>query len=188
MSVENFDKKKENGQEVEKCGNNAISEELQNFQKICSSRCSICSSGALAELHGWRKDGAEFGRMAERAKNEFNIEISVSALSRHFKTYRAFKVRLATDMIKNDVIEEITSQSVHIKKTVELLDLAYAKIKTMMEANTYKIDISDLEKLAKMRYQILNGDSFDDKEIMAIFQKATSDYGLDIQQGVLFKM
>ena len=117
----------------------------------------------------------------------YNIKISPAGLSRHFKSFNNWKVKLATEIIQNDTIGEITAQSVHIRKTVELLDIVYEKIKVQLQANTYKVDISDLEKLAKMRYQILNGENPDEKNLMAIFQKASNDYGLNVEQGVLFK-
>jgi len=164
-----------------------IPDELQNFKKICSSRCNICNSGILVKIHKWRKDGANFDRIVERAKDECGIQISTASLSRHFKGYLAFKLEMATQIIKNDVIEEITSQSIHIKRTVKILDLVYDKIEAKLKANTLGVDIGDLEKLLKMRYQVLNGENSDDKDILAIFQKASNDYGLNLQQGVLFK-
>jgi len=186
--VENTNEKKETLPKVNNCGNNKTPPELLDFKKICSSRCSICNSGILKEIHDWRKSGADYNRIRERAKDEFNVEISPSGLSRHFKSYVAFKVDLATQLIKEDTLEEITSQAVHLRKTVELLDIVYEKIKAQLKANTYKVDISDLEKLAKMRYQILNGDNLDEKDLMAVFQKASNDYGLNLEQGVLFKV
>jgi len=162
-------------------------DELMNFKKICHARCSICRSGVLKEIHDHRKNGMQFDAIVEKIKTENNVAISSASLSRHFKSYRAFKTEIATKVIKQDMLEEITLQSVHIKKTVELLDLAYAQLLVKFQSQNYNIDIADLEKLTKIRYQVLTGENVDDNQLMAIFQKASNDYGLNIEQGVLFK-
>lgn len=166
---------------------NEIPQELQDFKKICNSRCNICKSGILKEIHDWRKNGSDYNRIVERAQNEHGVQISTASLSRHFKSYTAFKLEMATQIIKNDVIEEITSQSVHIKRTVKILDMVYDKIEAKLKSGLLNVDVGDLEKLLNMRYKILNGETNDDKDILAIFQKASDDYGLNLQQGVLFK-
>ena len=185
--MDNLNEKQEDEQKTKNTASQEIPKELLDFKKICHTRCTICSSGILKEVHDWRKNGAHYDRIVERAREEHGVDLSASSLCRHFKSYTAFKVDMATQIIKNDAIEEITSQSVHIKKTVELLDIAYDKILARLKSNTYQLDISDLEKLAKMRYQILNGENPNDSDLTAIFQKASDEYGLNVQQGVLFK-
>lgn len=165
---------------------NGIPDELNNFKKICDSRCSICNSGILHKIHEWKKDGAKYDRIVERSQDEHNITISTAALSRHFKSYSAFKLEISTNIIKNDVLEEVTSQAVHIKKTVVLIDKAYGMIEQQIEKGLLHLGVSDLEKLTKIRYQILNGESTDEKDVLAIFQKAQDKYGVNLQQGVLF--
>lgn len=182
-----MDEKNKNDFSSKSSASDGIPQELLNFKKICHSRCSICSSGILKEVHDWRKRGLNYDEIVERAKSDHNTELSASSLCRHFKSYKAFKMEMATQIIKNDVVEEITTQAVHIKKTVELLDIAYEKLLKMFKSNLYKITVGDLEKLTNMRYKILNGENLDNNDLMAIFQKATDDYGLNLQQGVLFK-
>ena len=172
----------------ESCGSSEKMQELFDFKKICSSRCNICNSGVLKEIHDFRADGKKLERIVELVKENHDVDVSMSSLSRHFKTYTNYKTELATQVIKEGMLEEVTLQSVHIQRTVELLDLAYDKIKARIDAGTMKLDISDLEKLLKMRYQVLNGENTDEKGMMAIFQKASNEYNLDLQQGVLFKM
>lgn len=182
-----MDKKNKIEKKLKSCGSEGMTNELLDFKKICDHRCSICNSGIMHNIHEWRKNGMDYDRIVEKAYDEKNIKISPAGLSRHFKSYSAYKVKISTEIIKNDVLEEVTSQVVHIKKTVELLDIAYDKIKVMFESNLYKITVADLEKLANMRYKVLNGESLDNKELLGIFQKASDDYGLNLQQGVLFR-
>lgn len=182
-----MDEKNKTEKDLNSCGSEKMTDKLLEFKKICDYRCSICNSGIMHNIHEWRKNGMDYDRIVEKARNEKSVKISPAGLSRHFKSYSAYKIKLSTEIIKNDVLEEITSQSVHIKRTVELLDIAYAKLKVMFESNLYKITVGDLEKLANMRYKILSGENLDNKELLGIFQKASDDYGLNLQQGVLFK-
>lgn len=171
---------------IKNYGSKDIPDEIINFKKICNSRCNICRSGILKEIHEWHKDGAHLQTIVDKAA-AMNVQISTASLSRHFRSYTAYKTEMAVQIIKDETLEEITTQSVHLKKTVELLDLAYDILLTKFRANTYRLDVSDLEKLAKIRYQVLNGENLDNNDIMAIFQKATDKYGVNLQQGVLFK-
>jgi len=184
--VENSEENKKDGEKTEICGKNESLQELLNFKKICSSRCSICSSDILPEIHAWRKSGKKFEEIIALAKDLHGKDISISALSRHFNGYRAFKMELSTKVLKEDILEEITTQAVHLKKTVELLDLAYAAVLARFNASTYNIDVGDLEKLLKMRYQIIPSGDTEEKDLIAIFQKATNEYGLNLQQATLF--
>jgi len=182
-----MNEKQKDEQKPKTYGNQEIPEEILNFKKICDNRCNICNSGILKEIHDWKKDGKTFDRIVELAENNFGVKISPASLSRHFKSYSAFKLEMSTQIIKNDVIEEVTAQAVHIKRTVELLDMAYNDLIKKFKAGIYKIDVADLEKLAKIRYTILPGDVNDDKDLAAIFQLASDKHGLNLQQGVLFK-
>lgn len=184
-----IEEKKESVEKTENCvmdERSGLPQELQNFKKICSSRCAICNSGLLVEIHKMKQDGLRLQAIVDLVLKEHGATISTASLSRHFQGYAKFKLKMATEIIQNDTINEITAQSVHLKKTVELLDLAYDKLIVMFKSDTYNIDISDLEKLAKIRYQVLAGDNLDENGLTAIFQKATNKYGLNLQQGVLF--
>jgi len=184
--VHNSNCMEEKNESQSKTGNCVLPDELQNFKKICSSRCTICSSEILELIHKWKKEKNTHLQIVEKSKT-LGHKVSDSSLSRHFSKFREFKANMATQIIKEGTIQEITLQSVHIQRTVKILDMVYDKIEKGLQSNTMRVDISDLEKLTKMRYQILNGDESNDKELMAIFQKASNKYGLDVSQGVLFK-
>ena len=173
-------------QKTKTCGSEKITDELLNFKKICDYRCSICNSGILHKIHEWRKGGLDYDRIVKRARDE-RVKITPASLSRHFKSYSAYKLDISTKIIKNDVLEEVTSQATHIKKNVILIDKAYEMIFDQIEKGLLKLSVSDLERLSKIRYQIMAGETSDDKDVMAIFQKAQNKYGLDMQQVMVFK-
>ena len=93
---------------------------------------------------------------------------------------------MSAKIINDDLIEEATSQAIHTKKLVGLIDKAFKMIEEKIKSGMLFLDVSDLEKLMKLRYQVLSGQDTDENDVLAIFQKATDKYGLNLQQGVLF--
>ena len=171
---------------------NEITPEIENCVSketlgvICNSRCKICSSPYLKEIHDLKKAVNHLNEIVKIIHDKFNVDISTASLSRHFKNYQNHKNLLSAKIINNDLIEEATSQAIHTKKLVRLIDRAFKMIEEKIKSGMLFLDVSDLEKLMKLRYQVLSGQDTDENDILAIFQKASNKYGLNLQQGVLF--
>ena len=174
----------ENSKTIQKQENPAT---LEMPEIVCDKRCRICNSDYLKTIHDLKKAGNIFDDIVKIMSEKYNFNISKSSLSRHFQNYERHKKIISARIINDDLIDEATKQSVHTKKLVELIDKAFEHLKLRIEANTLNFDVSDLEKLMKLRYQILSGQDTNENDILAIFQKATDKYGLNLQQGVLFK-
>lgn len=160
---------------------NSITSEI-----ICDARCRICHSEHLEAIHNLKKAGHTFLQIADIMRTEHKFEISKSSLSRHFQNYQHRQAVISAKMINGELIEDATKQAAHTRAVVELIDIALQKIRARMNAGTINLDVSDLERLIKLRYQVLTGKDEADKDIMAIFQKATDKYGVSLNQGVLF--
>lgn len=157
------------------------------IQPICQKNCKVCSSPYLKEIHDLRKIGKQYPQIIKILKDKYNFEISDSSLSRHFTNYRKRQQIISAEIINQDLIEEATEQARHTKEIVSLIDKALADLKARADAGILIVDISDLEKLFKIRHQILAGDNSEEKDLVGIFQKAVDKYGVDINQGILFK-
>lgn len=180
------DLKSEENLKVEPEGKNCGTPEINTT--VCKdARCKICNSDYLKEIHDLRKAGHRFSDMVKILKKKFNYDIGQSSLCRHFQKYQAHKNLISAKIINGEIIEEATKQSAHTKHLIDLIDEAFRILKARVTAGNIRIDISDLDKLIKMRYQIMSGQDMDENDVLAIFQKATDKYGLNIQQGVLFK-
>jgi hypothetical protein len=155
-------------------------------QKICKNGCSICKSEHAPEIHAMRKAGLQFNAIINSINERYGVLFSISSMSRHFSNLLDRQMELSAQIINADLISEATAKSIHTQHTIELLDIAFNSLITRAKMNNLVFDISDLEKLLKMRYQILTGNDDLDKDIMAIFQKATDKYGVNLQQGILF--
>lgn len=155
--------------------------------RTCDVRCTICNSKYLKEIHDLRNAGHNFDDIVKTVHENLHSEISKSALSRHFKNYQTQQNLLTAKIMNGELIEQATKQAVHSKKLVGLIDSAFLMISEKIKAGTLFLDVSDLDKLIKLRYQIMNGEGGDESDVMAIFQRASNKYGLNLEQGVLFK-
>lgn len=161
---------------------------LENLEikKICGVRCNVCSSEHMLEIHDMRKAGATLESIINTMQEKYGVLFSTSSLSRHFANLLERQLELSAQIINADLVSEATAKSVHTQRTVELLDIAFNTLLARARSNSLVFDIADLERLLKMRYQILTGNDDLDKDILAIFQKATDKYGVNLEQGILF--
>ena len=164
----------------------SVRSEIQTPARICDSRCRICSSDFMKEIHDLRKAGKNYEQIKDIMKTK-DFEISSPSLSRHFQNYQKQKDIISAQIINDDLIDEATQQSAHTKQLVSLINKAFKIIEARLETGGMQFDISDLDKLLKLRYQVLSGQDADESDVLAIFQKASDKFGLNINQGVLFK-
>ncbi len=155
--------------------------------RCCNARCKICDSEHLKIIHDLKKTSHRNVDIVKIIYDKFNVKISTASLSRHFASYRKQCDLLSAKIINEDLIEDATKQAIHTKKLVMLIDNAFQILENRIKANSLHFDIADLEKLMKLRYQVMSGEDTSEKDILGIFQKATDKYGLNMQQGVLFK-
>ncbi|HDZ86018.1 MAG TPA: hypothetical protein ENH35_05770 [Candidatus Moranbacteria bacterium] len=173
--------------ENEKNDENKNEKNDENVSPICQKNCRVCSSGFVKEIHDMIKAGRKYLEICDYLKEKHNFSISHSSISRHIKNYKKHVQLISTEIMNTEIIEEATKQSEHTTKVITLIDIALGQLKANADAGNLQVDISDLEKLMKLRYQILSGDAGEDGELMAIFQKSIDKYGVNMNQGVLFK-
>lgn len=156
-------------------------------ERLCDVRCKICNSDYIKQVHDLKKAGHTLEKVAEIVGKDFGLEISRSSLSRHLAKWQERKDLISAKIMNDDLVAEATNQAAHTKQIVTLIDKVYKLVKARLDSGMLRVDISDLEKLMKLRYQVLAGQPTDENDIMAIFQKATDKYGVNLSQGVLFK-
>lgn len=159
---------KKEGLKTEIC----VSEENENLSSLCDRRCRVCNSDFVAEIHSMKKAGQELSEICSSLKLEKDFDISTASLSRHFKKYRERQQLMAAQILEGDLIEGATKQAAHTKEIVSLIDIAIDQLKKSAVAGSLHFDVSDLDKLMKMRYQILTGEMDEDTDILKILQKA----------------
>lgn len=162
--------------------------EKLKIDRVCDERCAICHSPFILEIHELKNRGVRQIDIIDEMKAKHNFAISPASLSRHFSNYFARQLEITSKVINQSLINEATAQSVHLQKTIALIDLAFESLEKRMRLYSFVPDVSDLEKLMKLRYQVLTGNDEIDKDIMAVFQKATDKYGVSLNQGVLFSV
>lgn len=156
-------------------------------ENFCHPLCKVCNSSHLKAIHNLKRAGHPLHKIVEIARDKLHFEVSTAGLSRHFSKYQKRKNLISAQLINDNLIEEATCQAVHTKKLVGLIDKSFKMIEEKIKEGLLYLTVSDLEKLMKLRYQVMNGEDTDENDIRAIFQKASNQYGLNLQQGVLFK-
>ena len=157
--------------------------ETPEIETICQKNCRVCSSDYLKEIHALRESGQNFSEIVDYIKKKYRYDLSRAGLCRHFKNYSEHRRIIAARIMDKDLVEESTEQARHTKKIIGLIDTALVHI----ENHNMKFDISDLEKLFKIRHQILGGKNSSEDDLIAIFQTAIDKHGVDVNQGILWK-
>ncbi len=162
---------------------NSETSKTSEIKPICQKNCRVCNSGHIEEIHSLRDSKTHYRKIIEIFKKKYNYELSPAGLSRHFANYRNRRVLLAAEIMDKQIVEESTEVARHTTQIISLIDKALICI----EAGTVKFDVSDLEKLFKIRHQILAGDAGGEDSLVAVFQNAIDKYGVNVNQGILFK-
>ena len=155
----------------------------EKVKPICQKNCRVCNSGHIEEIHSLLDSKTHYSKIIEIFKKKYNYELSPAGLSRHFANYRNRRVLLAAEIMDKTIVEESTEVARHTKQIITLIDKALVCI----EANTIKFDVSDLEKLFKIRHQILAGSTSSEDDLVALFQNAADKHGVNVNQGILWK-
>ena len=154
---------------------------------LFNRNCSVCRSGKLDEIHAWRSTHT-LVELAEKVKNDFGIELSKDALSRHFQHYTK---QLQTESTKSLLVkfdQQIEDVTEHQKKVLFLAKISFDHIIERLENGTLELGVDDFEKMLKLYYAVLRDpDSAGDESILAIFQRASEKFGCSLEQGILLK-
>lgn len=192
--MENSIEKTKTDVDVENCGTSEIDFQDEkkiklddlSIKRICSSRCNICNSDHMLEIHDLRKAGIQYDAIVKKMFENYNFECSPASLSRHFKNLTDRRQELSAQIINADLINDATKLAAHTRAVVELIDMTLERLKARFKAGTLRVEVKDLDALMKLRYQLLNGQNTENSDFMAIFQKATNDYGVTMNQATLF--
>ena len=190
----NSTKKTKTDVEVENCGTQEMTSNDEkkiklddlSIKRICSSRCNICNSDHMLEIHDLRKAGIQYDVIVKKMSEKYGFECSPASLSRHFTNLTNRRQELSAQIINADLINDATKLAAHTRAIVELIDMTLERLKARFAAGTLRVEVKDLDALMKLRYQLLNGQNTDNSDFMAIFQKATNDYGVTMNQATLF--
>jgi len=154
----------------------------EKIEPICQKNCRVCKSDHIKEIHNLRNSRLGFREIVDIIKKKYDYDLSASGLCRHFQNYDKRRQIISAEIMDKGLVEESTEQARHTKKIIGLIDTALEHI----EKHNVRFDVSDLEKLFKIRHQILKGDDSGEKNLLVIFNNAMSKYGVNTDQGVLF--
>lgn len=151
----------------------------------CQKNCTICNHPLHEEIDEMKKAGKTLREIVDVVSTKSDIKTNVASLSRHFAKKREFVSaevqRLEIENLKREATDILTYQ----KWTNKLLDRTFTRI--WEHFDNMNIDISDLERLAKLRVLLKEGDSTVGDNIIDVFDQAAKKYNINVDQGLLFE-
>lgn len=167
---------------------NAKEEKSEIPLTFCKSGCKVCSSGHLEYINQLRQSGKGYVEISEALKNEKNYNLSKDIIWRHFKNYNKKLQLVTTEKMLAQFDEKSETVAKHQKETLFLIHKTFDNIVQHLEAGTLILGVGEYEKLVNLYYKTLRDpDRQDDDSYLAIFQKASHDLGINLEQGILFK-
>jgi hypothetical protein len=169
--------------------NNKIPElsvqEKLNIQSDCRADCSICNHPLLQEIHKLKEQGLPYNQIEIKINAQSNQKITRTSVGRHFANWK--KVVQIEMMKKGNNLAEIEADKIITcqKWTDQLLIRTFRKIWDNFD--TMQLDISDLERLAKLRILLKDGDSSAGDGITTILERAANKYNIKFGQNTLFQ-
>lgn len=141
---------------------------------LCPSNCKSCGSEHLPQIHNLRlKQRKKFREISDIMLKKHNFKISSGALCRHFKNYEQYIRNMTNAEIIEYTNNQVDFRSKHMSQLNDLIESMFIKLAQNWGTITPSID--SLEKLVKLRYQVLEGkidaDSFEE-QIRILIQNA----------------
>lgn len=154
---------------------------------LVNTNCSVCNSGLLNEIHALRPTHTLI-ELAEKIKNDYSVELSKDALSRHFQHYSKKLQTASARALWEKFNSDVESVANHQKKVLFLCNISFEHIMERLDSGTLQLGFEEFEKMVKLYYSVLRDpDSVGDENIVAIFQRASEKFGCGLEQGVLIK-
>ena len=153
----------------------------------CQSNCRICNSGHADIVREKIQAGERYADIVSYLRDKYNFSISPSGITRHWANYKKSLVELGKLREIQRFENEADDLVRHQKQVTTIVDNMFDLIAQRIEDGTLKADIADYATLLKIRHGVLSGDTGAMNDLVGIFQQATDKYGVNLQQGVLFK-
>lgn len=152
---------------------------------LCRKDCKICNSKHLEEIHDMLDTGTIYSDVCIFLQEEHQFSLSPSSITRHITNFRK-ATRTTVNRKFLQKIESITDNLARDKAQASFLgNLVFTSILKRIETGSIEFDVSDWEKIKKLEHGILDGNSGSMDNLMVIFQKANSKYGVPLEQGSL---
>ena len=153
---------------------------------LCRKDCKVCNSGFIDFVHEEIKKGTTYAKICSILLKEHSFSVSPSSLTRHISNYR--------ENLKNNANQRLTPQfnqdadflKVHQDQAIILAEKIYQNITAQIDVGVVKFSVDDWEKVLKLRHLVLKGDMSATEDLLAVFSRASSKYGVSVDQGILF--
>lgn len=138
----------------------------------CDSRCSICSSPLLEEIHQMYKAGVEYREIVLECEKR-GTQHSIASLSRHFAKYKEYLNVLVATRMNSQLLADVDAIARHRTYGIALADKVY----DLLNQGGFKPTVDDFVKLAKLVHKdLLPSNNEDDSDLIGIFKRAQEKF------------
>ncbi|NCF75450.1 MAG: hypothetical protein GWO87_03115 [Xanthomonadaceae bacterium] len=148
--------------------------------------CLVCQSGHVNEIHQL-KPHHTLKEISEIIEKKYGIHISISVLSYHFSRYYKDLNDASARELYARFNNEVDAIADHRKKILFLASVGFENLMDQIDSGRLFFGIKEFTELVKIYHTVLqNPNAGSDQNLVAVFQKLSNEYGVDLSQGVLF--
>lgn len=153
----------------------------------CRKDCTICNHPLVEEINKLKEtQKITYIKLVEHINNKSEIKITSGSLCRHFsKMKKLVTAEVEKQRLHNyeGLQEKATTTLTYQFWTDKMLTRVFKRI--WKDFDNMQFDISDLERLAKLRVMLKAGDVGAGQSIVDIFDKAAKKYNIDFDDNQL---
>lgn len=151
------------------------------------NNCLVCNSGYVDIIHRLRP----YYKLDDLSKiifKKYKIKLSKSVLSYHFKKYNTAVETVSTKKLYEQFNADIDILTDHRKKILFLSSVGFDKLLEQLESGRLFFGIKEFTELVKLYHTVLkNPEAGSNNNLIAVFQKMSDQYNINLDQGTLFE-
>ena len=148
--------------------------------------CMVCQSGHVDEIHRLRPYYT-LDELSEVIFKKYKIHLNKSVLSYHFNRYYRTLSDVSTRKLYEQFNADVDAIADHRKKILFLASVGFENLLKQIDEGRLFFGIKEFTELIKVYHNVLaDPSSGNNANLLAIFQKATDKFGVNLNQGILF--
>ncbi len=148
--------------------------------------CLVCESGHVDEIHRLRPY-YKLDDITKIIEDKYKIHLSKSVLSYHFNKYYKAVENISHQKLYEQFNADVDILTDHRKKILFLTSVGFESLMKQLDEGRLFFGVKEFSELVKLYHTVLkNPDAGSNNNLIAIFQKMSDQYNVNLDQGTLF--